>query len=540
MITLREYQQEAVNAFFNGVRSGQKSGIICAPTGSGKSAIMAAICKTMQETYPSTKILIATHAYELIEQDAKTLKNYFPNADIGLYSAGLNQKSVNNKVIFAGIQSAFRHSFEFGKIDLLIVDESHRINQKETTQYGKFIKNLKVANPNLVILGLSATPYRMKEGLQYEGEDPLFDGLYYDISVIDLIKQGYLCPVISKGGIDQIDLTNVHITAGDYNIKELESAANKPELTKTAVNEIIEYSKSRKSVLIFTTGINHAKNVCAEIKSRGYECRTITGKTPAGEREKILTDYKNEKFKFLTNVNVLTTGFDNPKIDVIALLISTKSCAKYVQMVGRGMRLAPNKTDCLLLDFGSNVIRHGCIDEIIPPHKKLKSSPGDAPVRECPTCHTISHISINICPECGFVFPKKDPHDSHAYEGAVISTDREWLDVEEINYTRHMKTGKPDSVRIDFYTNKRTKPYPFWLLLEYPGYPKERARKYIRMCKGKAITTDDALNEAPQWLQPKRIEIKKNKETGFYEILSFDMPEETEIERPQTLMSFGL
>ena len=87
MIILREYQQEAVDAFFNGVRNGQTSGIICAPTGSGKSAIMAAIIRTMQENFPCTKILVATHAYELIEQDAKTLKNYFPNADIGLYSA---------------------------------------------------------------------------------------------------------------------------------------------------------------------------------------------------------------------------------------------------------------------------------------------------------------------------------------------------------------------------------------------------------------------------------------------------------------------
>ena len=540
MIILREYQQEAVDAFFNGVRNGQTSGIICAPTGSGKSAIMAAIIRTMQENFPCTKILVATHAYELIEQDAKTLKNYFPNADIGLYSAGLKQKSVNNRVIFAGIQSAFKDPFAFGKIDLLIVDESHRINQKETTQYGRFIASLKRGNPKLVIVGLSATPYRMKEGLQYEGKDRLFDGLYYDISVVDLIKQGYLCPVISKGGVKQIDLTNVHVTAGDYNQKELEIAANKPELTKTAVTEIIEYSKDRKSVIIFTSGIRHAKNVCEEIRSRGYECHTLTGKTPAVERNRILTDYKNGKFKFLTNVNVLTTGFDNPKIDAIALLVSTKSCAKYVQMVGRGMRLAPNKTDCLLLDFGSNVIRHGCIDEVVPPHKKIKSSHGDAPVRECPTCHTISHISIGICPECGFVFPKRDPHDSHAYEGAVISNDREWVDVKEINYTRHMKAGKPDSVRIDFYTNKRTKPYPFWLLLEYQGYPKEKARKYIRMCKGKAITTKEALDESPNWLQPKRIEIKKNKESGFYEIVSFDMPDENEIERPRTLISFGL
>ena len=540
MMILRDYQQEAVDAFFDGVRNGQNSGIICAPTGSGKSAIMAAICKIMQENFPSTKILIATHAYELIEQDANTLKNFFPSADIGLYSSGLKQKCVDNKVIFAGIQSAFRNAYDFGKIDLLIVDESHRINQKETTQYGKFIAKLKIANPKIVILGLSATPYRMKEGLQYEGEDKLFDGLYYDISVIDLIRKGYLCPVISKGGIDQIDLTNVHITAGDYNQKELELAANEPELTKTAVTEIIEYSKNRKSVLIFTTGINHAKNVCNEIQSRGYECHIITGKTPTKERDRLLTEYKNGKFKFLTNVNVLTTGFDNPKIDAIALLISTKSCAKYVQMVGRGMRLAPGKTDCLLLDFGSNVIRHGCIDEIIPPHKKIKNGSGDAPVRECPICHTISHISIPTCPECEFIFPKKDPYQSHAYEGVVISTDREWLDVNKVIYSKHEKPGKPDSVRVDFYTTKRQKPYPLWLLIEYSGYPKQIAKKYIKMCGGTATSTKEVLDQATDWIQPKKIEVKKNKESGFYEIVSYDMPDENEIKKPTTLMSFGL
>lgn len=522
---LRDYQQDAVNAVFEGVKNGQMSGVIVAPTGSGKSIILAEISRILLTTWVGTKVVVATHVYELLEQNAEKFHLLCPDIKYGIYSAGLKRKETKERIVFAGIQSAAKHAFDFGKVDMLIIDECHRINPDEQTQYGKFIRNLKINNPNIVIIGLSATPYRMKNGLLWESDDALFEGMYYDIPVIKLIDDGYLSPVISKGGLEKIDLHGVKTTAGDYNQKQLEEAASKPELTRIAVDDILACSADRKATIIFCAGVKHATEVCREINRRGQECHVITGDTPTEERNKILNDYKNGKFKYLANVNVLTTGFDNPRIDVIALLLATKSCAKYVQMVGRGMRLADGKDNCLLLDYGGNVIRHGCIDDIEPPSVKKKGEGGDAPARECPECHGIYHISIKKCPICGYVFPEKAPHEKRAYEGEVISSDVTWLDVDEVNYTRHKKDGKPDSIRIDFYVTTRQKPYPMWIAPDHPGYPHIKAMEYIHNVGGKATTTDEALKECLLgWLTPTRIAVKKNKTSGFWDIISFDIP----------------
>jgi len=528
MISLREYQEEAVSAFFEGIKHGQASGVICAPTGSGKSIILAEIARRVLEGYTDMKIIVATHVYELLEQNAEKFHALCPDIPFGIYSAGLKRKDTKEPIIFAGIQSAAKRNvvFDFGKVDILIVDECHRINTSENTQYGNFIANLRRNNPKLILIGLSATPYRQKDRLLWECEDALFKGLYYEISIRKLIDLGFLSPVISIGGVQKIDLTDVHIQAGDYNLKELEVAANKPELTKSAVTEILKYSENRKSVIIFCTGIQHAIAVKDEIISRGEICHVITGETPTEERDQLINDFKARKFKYLTNVNVLTTGFDNPKIDVIALLLATKSCAKYVQMVGRGMRIADGKENCLLLDFGSNVIRHGYVDDVVPPNPASKGGDGEAPVKECQHCMHIVHASAKECPECGYKFPVKDPHGTEIYTGDVISKDSHWVTIDQVDYIRHQKIGKPDSVRINFFVNERHAPYPLWLLFDHGGFPSIRAKNYVKMVGGTAETTDEALKECvSKWAIPTRIEVKKNKESGFWEIVNFDFPE---------------
>ena len=528
MICLRDYQKEAVNAFFEGIKNGQASGVICAPTGSGKSIILAEIARRVLEGYNDMKIIVATHVYELLEQNAEKFHTICPDIQYGIYSAGLKRKDTREPIIFAGIQSAAKRNvvFEFGKVDILIVDECHRINTSQNTQYGNFIKNLRVNNPNLIIIGLSATPYRQKDGLLWECEDALFKGLYYEISIRKLIDIGFLSPIISIGGMQKIDLTDVHVQAGDYNLRELELAANKPELTKSAVTEILKYSQNRKSVIIFCTGIQHATAVKNEIVSRGETCQVITGETPADERDKLIREFKAGKFKYMTNVNVLTTGFDNPKIDVIALLLATKSCAKYVQMVGRGMRIADGKENCLLLDFGGNVIRHGYVDDVIPPNPASKGGEGEAPVKECPNCMYIAHASAKICPECGYIFPVKDPHGKDIYTGDVLSKDSHWMKVDRIEYIRYVKKGKPDSVKVEFFVEGRKASYPLWLLFDHGGYASVKAKSYVQMVNGTAKTTAEALNECTEkWAIPTAIEVKKNKKTDFWEIINFDFPE---------------
>lgn len=528
---LRDYQTDAITAFFDGVRAGSMSGIISAPTGSGKSAIMADICRTMLVEYPHTKILVCTHRYELISQDEKELKRYYPEAKTGIYSAGLKSRDTSERVVFCGIQSVANRGYEFGKVDLLIIDEAHKVSSTDGTSYAKFIQALKVVNPKLVILGLSASPYRLNSGLLYEGEDRLFDTLYYEIDVLRLINEGYLCQVISKGGVSKIELQDIGTVAGEYNQKELECAANNTALTRKAVDEMVKYGEDRKSWIVFCTGIDHADAVCKEITSRGVSCRVVSSEVDPDERTQILREFKSGLIRCLVNINVLTEGFNAPEIDMVVLLMATKSPAKFCQACGRGMRICEGKEDCLILDFGGNTSRLGTIDAIIPPAgRRAGNGSGQAPVRECPNCHTYNHISVMVCPSCGYQYPVPPPHKLEAYEGAVLSTQEEpkWAIVDGINYSRHIgRDGKKDTLRCDFMTDLQYKPISVWLCVEHTGYAKKRADMYIRAVGGKANTIEEALKECLRWADPARIKVQKDGK--FWKVLSFDIPEDVKV-----------
>jgi len=526
VITLRPYQQDAVNAFFEFVANGGRSGVIAAPTGSGKSIILSEICRQMVTQWHNTRIIICTHRYELIRQDADEFKKLCPGVSTGIYSAGLNRRETDRRVTFAGIQSVTKRAFEFGKIDLLIIDEAHLVNHEEGTQYHRFISDLRIANPNIVILGLSATPYRLDNGLLYEGEGRLFDELIYDISLKRLIDGGYLCPVISKGGIAKIDLTNVTKTAGDYNMKSLEEAADREELVRQAVDEIVKYGVDRRSWLVFAAGVNHGKHIRDEIRSRGITCELVTGEMNKKDRARTLKEFEHRKIRCLVNVKILVEGFNVPCIDLIALMVATQSTAKYVQAVGRGTRVCEGKENCLLLDFGGNVERHGVLDEVVPSAARRKGN-GDAPARECLECHTLCHVSVRTCPECGYEFPPpKPPHAGNSYDGAVLS-DQEgamWIEVSEVGYVRWPgKNGKPDTIRCDFYTYKRQYPYSMWLALDHGGYAAYRAKQYVRACGGTATTVNEALQEQFEWRDPVRIQVAKDpKNKQYWRIIAFE------------------
>jgi len=525
---LRDYQQDAVTAFFDGVRDGYMSGIISAPTGSGKTALMADICKTVLNQGQHTRIMVCTHRYELIAQDEAELKRYYPEAQTGIYSAGLNSRDTSERVIFAGIQSVANRGYDFGKIDLLIVDEAHKVNHQDGTSYAKLIKALRVVNPKLVILGLSASPYRLNSGLLYDGKDRLFDTLYYEIDVLRLINEGYLCPVISKGGVQKIDLNDVTLIGGEYNGKELEVAANNTVLTRSAVDEMMKYGENRRSWIVFCTGIDHAEAVCKEIASRGVSCCVVSSEVDQVDRVRILDEFKSGKIRCLVNINVLTEGFNVPEIDMVVLLMATKSPAKFCQACGRGMRIAEGKEDCLILDFGGNTARLGTIDAIIPPaSKRAGKGSGEAPVRECPKCHTYNHISTMTCPACGYQYPAPSPHLPDAYDGAVLSTQEKpkWAIVDGVNYSRHKgRDGKRDTLRVDFMTDIQYKPVSVWLCLEHTGYAKKRADLYVKSVGGLARDIDGALKECIRWTDPTKIKIQKDGK--FWKVLEYDIPDE--------------
>jgi DNA repair protein RadD len=311
---------------------------------------------------------------------------------------------LESEITFAGVQSLINRIDEI-YFDVVIIDEAHLIGHEEHGSYRKILKALQEKNSNLFVVGLTATPWRLGHGLITE-QPAIFDDLIEKTTILELIERGYLASLKSKLTKTQYDLKKIKKIAGDYSEKELQERLNTEELNLSVVNEIISFGVDRKSWLVFCAGVNHAKQICIELCQAGVNAECVTGETSKADREQILNDFKAGKIKALTNANVLTTGFDAPNIDLIAMLRPTMSPVLYVQMVGRGMRIKPQGGDCLVLDFAGNVRAHGPITQVVPPLKKGEKSSGEAPVKVCESCHEIVNINVKICPACKTPFPE--------------------------------------------------------------------------------------------------------------------------------------
>ena len=257
---LRDYQKAAVDGLYQYWADGRgENPLIVAPTGAGKTAIIAQIVKDAM-FFPGTRVLVLSHVKELLEQGAEGLLRMYPEADLGFYSASIGQKRLDKPITFAGIQSVYQRAYEMIPApDLVLIDEAHMVPKNSETRYGKFLKDLKICNPDVKVVGLTATPYRLDSGRLHEGKGAIFDGVAYDIPVGMLMDQGYLSPVISKGGLKQIDLSNVKKRGGEFNESDLAMAASDPELVAATVAEIISLGQDRKSWLLFASGVDHAR-----------------------------------------------------------------------------------------------------------------------------------------------------------------------------------------------------------------------------------------------------------------------------------------
>ena len=532
---LRDYQKEAVEGLYSYWAKGAGNHpLIVAPTGSGKTAIIAQIVRDAM-SFPNTKVLIVSHVKELLEQGAKGLLAMYPEADFGFYSASLRQKRLDRPITFAGIQSVWERAFDMIPApDLVLIDEAHMLPKNTETRYGQFIRDLTICNPQVKVVGLTATPYRLDSGFLHKGKGAVFDGIAYDIPVSRLMEEGWLSTVYSKGGLKQIDLTNVGRRGGEFIESELAAAASDPELVRATVEEICRLGVDRKSWLIFASGIGHANMLADGLRDLDIGAEVVTGSDDMAERGRKIADFKSGKLRALVNCNVLTTGFDAPSVDLVALVRATESTGLYIQMVGRGTRLAPGKEDCLLLDYGGNVARHGFIDT---PNPKKNGGTGDgkAPVKACPSCNTFCHAAVRVCPECAFEFPAPElNHAPKSYEGAVLSNQvkMEWLDVDDVSYGRWQKEGKPDSIRVTYYCGMTR--ISEWLCPDHGGYAASRYTARKSALRAAADGTDAALAECASWVKPSKIRVKPDGK--YFQIVQLDYeqkkpPAETELDR---------
>lgn len=401
---LRDYQQRAIDDLYAWFRANDEgNACLVLPTGSGKSWIVAALCKDALTNWPQTRVLMLTHVKELIEQNAEKMRLVWPGAPMGIYSASVGRRQLGEPITFAGIQSVRTRANQLGHIDLVIVDECHLISHKAEGGYRQLIEALTEINPALRVVGLTATPWRLGHGLITEGS-ALFDALIEPVTIEELIYKGHLARLKSKVTDERLRTDGVHKRGGEYIESELQAAVDTDSHNAAVVDEVISLAGDRKSWLFFCAGVQHAEHIRDVLLSRGIAAECVTGKTTKRDRERIIADFKAGRLRALTNANVLTTGFDYPDIDLIAMLRPTLSPVLYVQMAGRGLRPKSHTDHCLVLDFAGVVEAHGPITAVEPPGR---AGTGDAPVKACPDCHELVHMSAKQCPECGHEFEVK-------------------------------------------------------------------------------------------------------------------------------------
>ena len=464
----------------------------------GKSLVLAQIAKDSVEKW-NGRVLILAHVKELLEQNADKIRKLCPELKIGIYSAGLRSRDTTEQVIVAGIQSVYNKACELDAFDLVIVDEAHLISSEGDGMYRTFLADMKVINPHVRVIGLTATPFRLKGGLICKPEN-ILNEICYEAGLKEMIQQGYLSPLISRAGRAEANLANLHIRGGEFISDEVAAAMDNDALVTSACREIVELTRDRKSVLIFTASVDHCKHVAEKIQEfSGKECAIVTGDTSPAERAEIIARFKGEfipadlfgtpkpPLKFLANVNVLTTGFDAPNTDCVVMLRPTNSPGLLIQCAGRGTRLSPEtgKSNCLFLDYGGNILRHGPLDMI-----KIKEpgsgKGGDAPAKKCPQCLALIHAGYTACPECGYVFPPKESNDKMtqtASSAGVISGQVDYTDYEvlDVYYCVHEKRGAdpdaPKTMRVDYQVGFNEFKSE-WVCPEHTGYARGKFEKW--------------------------------------------------------------
>lgn len=416
---LRPYQQTAIDETLAFLQNKEGNPCIVAPTASGKSLMLAELCKSLAKNNDK-KILILSDTKEILEQNYQKLCTLWPFAPIAIYSASLGQKRLN-RITVGQIQSIAKKAKDLPQFDYIIIDEVHMLPRSGEGQYRTLLKH----QPNTRVIGLTATPYRLDSGL-IVGDENILTDISYNISIPELIKDGFLCPVKGKGGKEQADLTGVRKVAGEFVLKEAAERLDNDRITLAALQEVLQLGKERKAWLIFCSGVEHAEKTKNGLRALGVSAEIITGNTLPMARTRIINDFKDGKIKALVNANVLIKGFDAPNVDLLVLLRATASKACYIQMAGRAMRIHPDKQDALILDYGGNLERHGAIDQINAVEKKEKKSKAEdtlAPAKLCPECRYICHASARECLECGYEFPEPKPNiQSSASVGEFLTT----------------------------------------------------------------------------------------------------------------------
>ncbi|HCG6557621.1 TPA: DEAD/DEAH box helicase [Vibrio parahaemolyticus] len=388
MYTLRPYQADSVKAVIHYFRKHSTPAVIVLPTGAGKSLVIAELARLAKG-----RVLVLAHVKELVEQNHAKYEGYGLKGAI--FSAGLGRKETDQQVVFASVQSVVRNLDSFkNQFSLLVIDECHRVPDDKNSSYQKVITHLRELNPGIKVLGLTATPYRLGMGWIYQyhtrgqvrtEESRFFLDCIFELPIRYLLDENFLTPArMMDAPVLSYDFSQLKpANTGRYKEAEMDMVIDKAKrATPQIVEQIIQYARERKGVMIFAATVRHAQEIHGLLPEG--ETAIVIGDTPTPERDAIIQAFKNREIKYLVNVSVLTTGFDAPHVDLIAILRPTESVSLYQQIVGRGLRLSEGKNECLVLDYAGNS------------YDLYQPEVGD------PKPDSTSEIITIPCPACGF------------------------------------------------------------------------------------------------------------------------------------------
>jgi len=483
----RDYQNEAFNRAIDYMsRCPDRHGIIAMPTGTGKSLVISMVADFVSREW-GTDVLILSHSESILKQDHKQMSEFIP--DIGLYSSGLGSRTIK-KVTVAGIQSVFNKSELFANVGLVIIDECHSISNESNSMYRHFLSNV-----GSIYLGFTATPYRLSSGLMYGKPASLFHDMIYDLTTLDkfneLIEQGYLCRLKVPSTQFTIDTDGLHHRAGDFVERELSALVDKDEITEAALIETCYVAKEYncKKWIIFAIDINHAEHIAEALITKGISAGVVHSKMDF-DKDWVINAHKTGEITALVNVNMLTTGYDDPEIDLIVMLRPTESPVLHVQSAGRGTRIAPGKEFCVFLDFAGNTKRLGPINAVQVKEKyKLDDKIGEPIYKTCPECESLTYPACKICAECGheFEFITRLEYESSKIE--VISENRTWYCVDSVNYDEIILPSSIVAARCVYRCG--VKRFNELFCLNHEGYARTRA---IGVLKFRGASNSDLKN----------------------------------------------
>lgn len=408
--TLRPYQQEAVDAVIEHIRRRLSPCLLELATGAGKSLIVAELAAYMAKAAPNKRVLCIAPSKELVEQNAAKFQAY--GYQTSIYCASAGSKCLRHQVIFASPQTALKSIDKIAHmgVSAIIVDEAHGITPtmlELIKRVQEYELNGRRINELLRVIGMTATPYRMGTGYIYAADytmdpplfydeekaiDPYYSRLVYRVTAGELVAQGFLTkPVIGEDAGEHYDTSKLELNRmGKFDAAAVALTFEKSSKTRTIIEKVVSMSVGRMGVMIFAATISHAEEIAGYLPQD--QVAVVTGSTKKKDREAIIQSFKARKLRYLVNVSVLTTGFDAPHVDVVAILRATESAGLLQQIIGRGLRLHDDKADCLVLDYAENIKRHGLESDVFTPEIKTRKASGEAVEIqvECPACHAIS------------------------------------------------------------------------------------------------------------------------------------------------------